>query len=125
MKQTMLVKVEQFNADTRYSSGLFQLNTLVTSILANKCFEAEHNAKSLLFTKIKLKLDDEARLGFDKEILPIYQNLLHLGNYLKNLAKERKNWEVMKQMNKSSQRPPLKIKHYNTTVTSEKEAKSE
>ena len=70
LKMAMLVKVEQFNADTRNSNGLFQLNSLVASIIGNRCFAGELNIRSLLFTKVKTKLDHEARLGFDKEIKP-------------------------------------------------------
>ena len=121
LKMQMLVKVEQFNADTRYSNGLFQLNSLIASIIGNPCFEGELNIKSLLFTKIKTKLDHEARLGFDKEIKSDYQNLRLMGDYLKNLAKDRKNWEVTTQMNKSSQRPTFRTRHYNINSTAEKE----
>ena len=116
LKMAILVKIEQFDADTKKPNGLFQLISLVTSILANKCFEVEVELSSLLFTKIKLKMDHEARIGFDREVPPSHQTLKILGGYLKRLAKERKSWEVMQMMNKASQRPTFKTKQYNVTT---------
>ena len=94
LKISKMNELEQFNQDTKTSSGLFRLSALINSIMSNGAFQGETHRGSLIYQKLLSKLPMHNVTTYSLRIPKENQDLQCLQQFVASLASNAKEIEM-------------------------------